>query len=78
MQTKLQFFRHDLQLYCKFKREKKQVAMKITGYGKLYVTLMSCMTANGSKFPPSVLVLAPKKCMNDKVNRRLGWMCMGM
>jgi hypothetical protein len=30
------------------------VAMKTTGYKKLYVTVMLCITANGNKLPPYI------------------------
>jgi hypothetical protein len=59
------------------KRE-KQVAVKTTGYEKLCVTVMLCITINDTKLPPyvipikhkdsfskDVIVWAQKKCMND-------------
>jgi hypothetical protein len=67
---------------------KKQVAMKTTGYKKLCVTVMLCITANGNKLPPYVILnrktvakenFCLKKCMYDiRVNGRLAWMCVGM
>jgi hypothetical protein len=63
-----------------FKGE-KQVAMKTTGYEKLRVTVLLCITANGNKLPPYVILnrksvskenfckdvtdQAPQKCMDD-------------
>jgi hypothetical protein len=34
----------------------KQVAMKTTGYEKLHVTVMLCVTTNGNKLPPYVIL----------------------
>jgi hypothetical protein len=33
------------------------VAMKTTGYEKLLVTVMLCITANGNKLPPYVILI---------------------
>jgi hypothetical protein len=38
-----------------FKGE-KQVAMKTTGYEKLHVTVMLCITTNGNKLPPYIIL----------------------
>jgi hypothetical protein len=55
MQMKLQFFQHASQLYRKFKGE-KQGAMKTTGYRKLRVTVILCITTNGNELPPYVIL----------------------
>jgi hypothetical protein len=38
-----------------FKGE-KQVAKKTTGYKKLHVTVMLCITANGNKLTPHIIL----------------------
>jgi hypothetical protein len=64
----------------------KQVAVKTTGYEKLCVPVMLCITVNGSKLPPYVILnrkTVPKEnsckdviVRDDGVNGRLAWMCM--
>jgi ppGpp synthetase/RelA/SpoT-type nucleotidyltranferase len=38
-----------------YKRE-KHVAMKTTGYRKLHVTVMLCITSEGNKLPPNNII----------------------
>jgi hypothetical protein len=38
-----------------FKGE-KQMAIKITGYEKLHVTVMLCITANDNTLPPCIIL----------------------
>jgi hypothetical protein len=37
-------------------KEGEQVAMKTTGYEKLRATVMLCITANGDKLPPYIIL----------------------
>jgi hypothetical protein len=37
-------------------KEVKQVAMKTTGYEKLRVAVMLCITASGNKLPPYIIL----------------------
>jgi hypothetical protein len=48
------FFLHASQLYYKFQRG-KLVALKTTGYEKLHITVMLCITTNG-KLPPYIIL----------------------
>jgi hypothetical protein len=48
-------FRHASQLYHKFQGE-KQMTMKTTGSEKLHVTVMLCITTNGNKLLPYVIL----------------------
>jgi hypothetical protein len=57
------------------------VAMKTTGYEKLRVTVMLCITANGNKLPPYVILnrkTVPEENLCKDIIRNLGpTKCMG-
>jgi hypothetical protein len=81
MQMKLQLFFDMPHNYTTNFKWRKKVAMKITGCKKLRVTVMLCVTTDGSKLLPHVILnrktvarenFPPKKCMEDiGVNGRL-------
>jgi hypothetical protein len=54
--------------------------MKTTGYEKLCVTVMLCITTNGNKFPPYITLnrkTAPKKKFLRRCNSSGPLKCMG-